>query len=95
MEKGFTKTKCNLSAEITHPFGDNDTHFDVFSVVTNLDPLLKLLVDQRNLYVQKNGRKFKTNTEKMKEFLGINYFMTINKLLTIKNYWGCGQYKGK
>ena len=28
----------------------------------------------------------------MKAFLGINYFITINKLPTIKSYWECGQY---
>ena len=31
------KRQCNLSAEMTNPFPDNHTHFDVFSVVTNLD----------------------------------------------------------
>ena len=30
----------------------------------------------------------------MKAFLGINYFMSINKLPTIKSYWECGQYVG-
>ena len=30
----------------------------------------------------------------MKVFLGINYFMTINNLPTIKSYWECGQYVG-
>ena len=68
------------------PFPDNHTPFDVFSVVTNLDPLQKLLVDQSNLYIQQNGREFKTNIDEMKAFLGINYFMIINKLLTIKSY---------
>ena len=29
----------------------------------------------------------------MKAFLGINYFMTINKLLTIKSYQKWGQYE--
>ena len=30
----------------------------------------------------------------MKAFLGINYFITINKLPTINSYWECGQYVG-
>ena len=30
----------------------------------------------------------------MKTFLGNNYFITINKLPTIKSYWECGQYVG-
>ena len=39
------KRQCNLSAEVTHPFLDNHTTFDIFSVVKNFDSLLKLLVD--------------------------------------------------
>ena len=65
---------------------------NVFSVTTNLDPLQKLLVDQSNFYIQQNGREFKTNIDEMKAFLGINYFMIINKLLTIKSYQEWGQY---
>ena len=65
---------------------------NVFSVTTNLDPLQKLLVDQSNFYIQQNGREFKTNIDEMKAFLGINYFMIINKLLTIKSYLEWGQY---
>ena len=87
------KRQCNLSAEVICPFPENHTPFDVFSVVTNLDPLQKLLVDQSNLYTQQNGREFKTNTDEMKAFLRINYFMTINKLLTIKTYQEWGQYE--
>lgn len=40
----------NLSAEMTHPVPDNHAPFDIFSVVTNLNPLLKLLVEQSNHY---------------------------------------------
>ena len=60
----------------------------------NLDPLLKLLVYQINLYAQQNGREFKTNIDEMKTFLETNYFITINKLPTIKSYCECGQYVG-
>ena len=35
------KRQYNISAEVIHPFTDNHTPFDVFSIVTNLDPLLK------------------------------------------------------
>ena len=52
--------QCNHSAAVTHPFPDNHTPFDLFSVVKNLDPMLKLLIEQSNLYAQQNGREFKT-----------------------------------
>ena len=79
---------------MTYPFPDNRTPFDLFSVVANLNPLLKLLEDQSNLYTQQNGTEFKTNTDEIKAFQGINYFMAINKLPTMKSYWECGQYVG-
>ena len=76
---------------MTLPFLDNHTPFDVFSVVTNLDRFPKLLVDQSNIYAQQNRTEFKNNDE-MKAFLGITYFMAINKLPNIKSYWKCRQY---
>ena len=88
------KRQCNLSAKVTHTCPDNHTSFGVISVVTNLHPLLKLLLDQINLYVQQNEREFQASIDEMKALLGINYFMTINKLPTIKSYWECGQYVG-
>ena len=89
----YPKRQCNISAEVTRPFPNIHTPSDVISVVTNLDPLLELLVDQSNLYTQQNGREFKTNIDEMKAFLvEINYFMTINMLPMIKSYWECDQY---
>ena len=44
------------------------------------------------MYAQQNGREFHTNEKKMRAFLGIDYTMSINKLPTIKSYWGCGHF---
>ena len=79
---------------MAHSLPDNYIPLDVFSVVTNLDQLLKLLVDRSNVNAQQNGSEFKTNIDEMKAFPGINYFMSINKLQTIKSYWECGHYVG-
>ena len=79
---------------MTYPFPDSHLAFDVIFVLTNLNPLLELLLDQNNFYAQQNGREFKTNIHKMKAFLRINYFMTINKLSAIKSYWERGLYVG-
>ena len=56
----YPKRQCNHYARVTHPFPDNHTPFDLFSVAKNLDPLLKLLKGQSNLCAQQNGREFKT-----------------------------------
>lgn len=60
--------------------------FNVFLAVTNLDALVKIIFERRNLYTQQIGREFQTNEEKMKAFLGISYAISVNKLTTIKNY---------
>ena len=86
------KKQYNLSARVNHPFPNNHIPFDVFSVTMNLDPLLKLLVDQKSLYAQQNGRDFKTNIGEIKASLRINYYMIINKFPTIKSYCEYAQY---
>lgn len=90
-----TKEPCSLEADvqIEHSSG-SPTPFDIFSAVTNLQELVKILVEQSNIYAQQNGREFMTNDQEMSAFLGINYIMSINKLPTIKSYWECGQYIG-
>ena len=54
--------------------------------MTSLGELLKLIVEQSNLYVHQNGRKFTVTKEELKAFLGINFVMAINKLPTIAEY---------
>ena len=82
---------CQLVAEVQiEGLNENHTPFDVFVMVTNRD-LVKLIVDQTNLYAQQNGREFCTNEKEMLAFLGINYIMSINQLPTIQSYWECGQ----
>ena len=68
--------------------------FNVISTLTNLDGLVRLLVDETNLYVQQNGRKFRTEKKEMRALLGISYIMSISKLPTIKSCWECGQLSG-
>ena len=60
---------------------------EIFSLVTGLEELLELIVEQSKLYAHKNGRNFSFAKEEMKEFLGINFVMAINKAPTIAEYW--------
>ena len=55
--------------------------------MTGLEELLELIVEQLNLYAHQNGRNFTVTKEELKEFLGINPVMQINKLPTIAEYW--------
>ena len=81
-----------MKADIIHQFPEHHIPFDVFSAVTNVDGLVKRLVDKLNLYVQQNGREFHTNEREMRA--GINYIMSIRKPPTVKSYWECGQFIG-
>ena len=68
------KQSCALEAELTiDPLPEHHTCFDIFSAVTDIENLIKLIVAESNLYAQQKGREFQTNEQEMKAFLGINY----------------------
>ena len=58
------KMKSNI-----HQFREHHISFDVFYVVTNLDGLVKLLVDESTLYAQQNGREFHTKKQERRASL--------------------------
>ena len=60
---------------------------EIFSLVTSLEELLELIVEQSKLYAHQDGRSFAFAEEEMKEFLGITFIMAINKAPTIAEYW--------
>ncbi|XP_044755093.1 piggyBac transposable element-derived protein 4-like [Coccinella septempunctata] len=68
--------------------------FDVFSCLFPQE-FVSNITEQTNLYaLQKFGdpQKFKkTNEEEMKAFLGINIFMGIKRLPSIKDYWSSNE----
>ena len=59
----------------------------IFSLLTGLEELLELIVEQSNLYAHQNGRNFTVTKEELKAFLGINFVMAINQLPTIAESW--------
>ena len=59
----------------------------MFFLVTCLDELLELTVEQSNLYAHQNGRNFTVLKEELKAFLRRKFIMAINKLPTIADYW--------
>ena len=54
----------------------------VLSIVTNLDALGKIIVEQNDLYAQQNDREFQTNNKEMKALLGMSYVMSVNHLIS-------------
>ena len=60
---------------------------EIFSLVTGLEELLEMIVEQLNLYAYQNRRNFTVTKEELKAFLGINVIMAINKLPTIAECW--------
>ena len=84
----YAKEQCSLRAGIIRQFPEHHTSVDVFFAVVNLDGLVKLFVNESNLYAHQNGREFVSDKKEMRAFLGINYIKSINKLLTIKSYYG-------
>ena len=79
--------ECHLVLEIQLNLNETVSPIEIFSLMTRLEELLELIVEQSNLYAHQNGRKFTTTKEELKAFLGINFVIPINKLPTIAEYW--------
>ena len=56
-----SKEQSDLEAEISRLFPEHYMPFDVFSAVTNLDALVKIIAGQNNFHAQQNDREFRTN----------------------------------
>ena len=65
------KELCELKEDVqVEAFKENHTLF--FMEVTKMGELVKLLVQQSNLYTQQNGREFLTDGREKVTFLRIN-----------------------
>ena len=76
--------------EIQPNLNETVSPIGIFSLVTGLEELLELIVEQSNLYAHQNGRNFSVTKVEVKVFLGINFVMAINKLYTIAECWRVG-----
>ena len=85
--KATKQEECHLMPEIQPNLNETVYPIEIFSLVTDLEELLELIVEQSKLYAHQNGRNFTVTKEELKAFLGINFVMAINKLPTIAEYW--------
>ena len=82
-----TKQKeCYLVPEIQPNLNETVSLIEIFSLVTGLEELLELTVEQSKFYDHQNGRNFIVTKEEVEAFLGINFVMAINKLPTNTKY---------
>ena len=82
-----TKQKeCYLVPEIQPNLNETVSLIEIFPLVTGLEELLELIVEQSNFYDHQNGRNFLVTKEEVEAFLGINFVMAINKLPTNTKY---------
>ena len=86
-KKDIKLEQCHLVPEIPPNLNETVPPIEIFSLVTVLEELLELIVEQLNLYAHQNGRNFTVTKEELKAFLGINFVMAINKSPTIADYW--------
>ena len=77
--KSYQARRVSPRARNTTQSEWNDFSIEIFSLVTGLEALLELTVEQSNLYAHQNGRNFIVTKEELKAFLGITFFMAINK----------------
>ena len=64
--------------EIQPNLNETGSPIEIFSLVSGLEELLELIVEQSNLYAHQNGRNFTVTKEELKAFLGINFPRFLN-----------------
>ena len=88
--KRFAKThlqSCSLKEGVVNMQTENVTLFEAFSNCIGLPGLLSIIKIKSETYGAQNGRQFQISEEEFCGFLGVNLFLGINKLPTMKSYW--------
>ena len=77
--KVIKQEECYFVLEIQPDLNETVSPIEIIYLVTGLEQLLELIIEQSNLYAHQNGRIFTVTEEELKVFLGINFFMAISK----------------
>ena len=77
--KVIKQEECYFVLEIQPDLNETVSPIEIIYLVTGLEELLELIIEQSNLYAHQNGRIFTVTEEELKVFLGINFFMAISK----------------
>ena len=77
--KIIKQEECYFVLEIQPNLNETVSPIEIIYLVTGLEQLLELIIEQSNLYAHQNGRIFTVTEEELKVFLGINFFMAISK----------------
>ena len=77
--KIIKQEECYFVLEIQPNLNETVSPIEIIYLVTGLEELLELIIEQSNLYAHQNGRIFTVIEEELKVFLGINFFMAISK----------------
>ena len=77
--KIIKQEECHFVLEIQPNLNETVSPIEIIYLVTGLEELLELIIEQSNLYAHQTGRIFTVTEEELKVFLGINFFMAISK----------------
>ena len=77
--KVIKQEECYFVLEIQPNLNETVSPIEIIYLVTGLEELLELIIEQSNLYAHQNGRIFTVTEEELKVLLGINFFMAISK----------------
>ena len=77
--KVIKQEECYFVLEIQPNLNETVSPIEIIYLVTGLEELLELIIEQSNIYAHQNGRIFTVTEEELKVFLGKNFFMAISK----------------
>ena len=75
--------KGHFVPEIQPNLNETVSTREMFSLVTGIEELLELIVEQSNLYPHQNGTNFTFTKDELKAFLGINFAIAIYQVCKI------------
>ena len=79
--------ECTLAPEVLVKLDHSSTPFGIINTVTRMNEFLKIIVTEINRYATQKGRSFEATKGEIIAFLGIIFFMAINRLAAAEGYW--------
>ena len=79
-KKNYGSGTEKLVPEIQQNQNETVSLIEIFPLVTSLEELVELIVEQSNLYAHQNRRHFTVTNKELKVYLDMNFVMAINKL---------------
>lgn len=86
--KAAVQKPCVYSEKVLlSDLNENSSPTEVFETLNDINEMMRLIAEESERYACQKGRSFSTSIPELKDFLGMNFAMALNKQSTVKSYW--------